>query len=105
MDAPSCGEHVLQQQLEVHRTVDKGHGRVEIRVIETSNRFVRHIDWPDFSQAIRLTRTRILGVVRHSEISDAITSVDRERADACDLLKLFDVTGESRTAFTGFATL
>nr|WP_145290711.1 ISAs1 family transposase [Rosistilla oblonga] len=85
--APPCSEHVRQQQLEVHRTVDKGHGRVEIRVIETSNRLVGHVDWPGFAQAIRLTRTRILGGERQTEISYAITSVDRERADARDLLK------------------
>ncbi|WP_417745660.1 ISAs1 family transposase [Rosistilla oblonga] len=87
MDAPSCGVQFQQQQLENHSTVDKGHGHVEIRVIETSNRLVGHVDWPGFAQAIRLTRTRILGGERQTEISYTILSVDRERADARELLK------------------
>lgn len=58
--------HDGQQQLDVHRTVDKSHGRVEIRVIEISNRLVVHIDWPGFAQAISLMRTHILGGVRRA---------------------------------------
>ena len=87
LDAPPCTERQRQQQLDTDRTIEKGHGRVEIREIQVSDRLLGHLDWPGFSRAIRITRTRIVKGTRQSETSYAITSVDRSQADARDLQK------------------
>lgn len=75
-----------QQQLDKHRSVDKGQGRVEIRELEVSSRLVGHVDWPGFKRAIRITRTRIVDDQRSTQHSYAITSLGSDQADARDLL-------------------
>jgi predicted transposase YbfD/YdcC len=88
LGAPPYTEHLRQQQLDKHRCVDKGHGRVEIREIEVSSRLDGYLDWPHFKQAIRIKRTRVVKGERSEEYSFFITSLSRERANARDLLSL-----------------
>ena len=88
LGAPPYTEHLRQQQLDKHRCVDKGHGRLEIREIEVSSRLDGHLDWPHFKQAIRIKRTRVIHGERSEETSYFITSLSRERANARDLLNL-----------------
>jgi predicted transposase YbfD/YdcC len=88
LGAPPYTEHLRQQQLDKHRSVDKGHGRVEIREIEVSSRLDGYLDWPHFKQAIRIKRTRVVKGERSEEYSFFITSLSREQANARDLLSL-----------------
>lgn len=47
---------------------------------------VGHLDWPGFAQACRIERTRIEDGRTTTEVSYVITSLDRDRASAADLL-------------------
>lgn len=72
------------------RTVDKRHGRLEVREIETSAVLHDYLDWPGQAQVARLCRrvtnlkTRVLSV----ETVHLITSLPPERATPADLLDL-----------------
>jgi predicted transposase YbfD/YdcC len=46
-----------------------------------------HLSWPGFSQAVRIERTCIQGDKHTTEVSYAITSVDKSRASAETLLE------------------
>lgn len=87
LGAPPYTEHLRRQQLDKHRCVDKGHGRIEIREIEVSSRLDGYLDWPHFKRAIRIKRTRLVNGERSEEYSFFITSLSREQADARDLLR------------------
>jgi len=79
---------VRQQQLDIHCTVDKGHGRLETRELHASSRLAKDSDWPGLTQAIRIERTTIVGDKQTSEVAYAVTSLSRQRASAADLLAM-----------------
>ncbi|WP_146403659.1 ISAs1 family transposase [Planctomycetes bacterium CA13] len=85
---PPYSERLRRQQLDEVRDVDKGHGRIEIRHLQSSSRLGGFLDWPGFAQAIRIERTRITGDERVTEVSHAITSLGPDRANAKHLLDL-----------------
>jgi predicted transposase YbfD/YdcC len=61
----------------VHRTVDKGHGRVETRTLEASPSLNDWLDWPDVGQVLRRTCRRVnqrTGVVEEA-VMLGITSI------------------------------
>lgn len=71
-------------------TTDKGHGRLEVRTLQTSSALNEYLDWPGVQQVFRLDRkTTILktGDVR-TETVYGITSLSAQRADAAQLLSL-----------------
>ena len=70
------------------RTVDKGHGRREIRHLTVSSEVNTYLDWPDRAQVFRLDRERVemkTGKSTH-EIVYGLTSLTREKASARYLL-------------------
>lgn len=69
-------------------THDKGHGRSEVRTIETLTHFPPWLDWPGIQQACRITRTRTLNGRTNQEVAFVITSLSRRRANAARLLEL-----------------
>ena len=65
-------------------TVEKGHGRIEIRRLECSESLASYLSrWPGLSQVCRIERRRSLRGKDSIEVVHAITSLSRERADAC----------------------
>lgn len=74
----------------VHQTVDKGHGRVETRCIQTSTALNGYLDFPYCGQVFRLDRERIFvktGKVERETVY-GITSLTHDRADPARLLSL-----------------
>lgn len=69
-------------------SLDKGHGRIERRTIETSTWLGDYLDWPDVRQVFRLRRERTIKGTKTIEEVFGITSLPPERASARDLLKL-----------------
>lgn len=73
--------------MEVVETFNKGHGRRERRVLESSTRLARHLDWPGLAQVCRLTRTTWRGATCSVEVQYAVTSAPRSEANAAQLLQ------------------
>jgi predicted transposase YbfD/YdcC len=88
LDFPPGTEAKRQRQLDVHRTVSKGHGRIETRTLHASSRLAGHYDWPGLKQVCRIERTvkKISDGSVSTEVSYAVTSLSPERASAADLL-------------------
>src|SRR5205085_943419 len=72
----------------VARTVEKGHGRAETRVLETTTVLTRHKKWAGLKQGFRITRTRTVRGVTTTEVHYGITSLSEQEADASRLLGL-----------------
>lgn len=71
-------------------TLDRGHGRIEQRGLQTSNILMGYSTWPGLAQVFRLERQVIIkktGEVRQ-EVVAGVTSLVPERADAAQLLAL-----------------
>ena len=73
-----------------HETVDKGHGRIEIRRIWTSSEMNDYIEFPHLNQVFRIERltSDLQGEPLRHEIVYGITSLTEQKAKAGDLLKL-----------------
>ncbi len=74
----------------MYQTVDKGHGRVETRSIQTSTVLNGYLDFPHCGQVFRLERERIFlktGEVERETVH-GITSLTPDRADRVRLLSL-----------------
>ena len=74
----------------MHETIDKGHGRLEIRRIQTSTELNGYLEFPYHKQVMRIERiTEILktGKQRH-EVVYGITSLSPEKASPAKLLEL-----------------
>lgn len=74
--------------LERAETIEKGHGRIEVRRITTTREIVPHLDWPGLSQVCRIERSREIAGKTSCEVVYAITSLTRERADPPTLLAM-----------------
>jgi len=71
------------------RQVDKGHGRLEERVLTASSMLAGYSDWPHLAQVFKLERTVWRqGTLRLHEVRYGITSLPREVADARRLLAI-----------------
>ncbi len=70
------------------RSVERGHGRLEVRRLESSERLAGYLEWPGLRQVCRIRRQRTLGGKRSEETVYAITSLGRERASAARLLSI-----------------
>lgn len=73
------------------RTLDKGHGRLEMRRLWSSTALVGYSDWPGLGQALCLEREVVrlnTGEVRHERVY-AVTSLPPDHASAGDLLRLW----------------
>jgi len=69
------------------KTVDKGHGRVETRVLFRTTILNDYLDWPEVGQVFELERTRDLGDKVEIEVVYGISSLGRSESDATDLLR------------------
>jgi predicted transposase YbfD/YdcC len=69
-------------------SIDKGHGRTEIRTLLSSTGLNSYLDWPFVAQAFKLTRSRSAHGKTSIEATYGITSLRRDQANADDLLKL-----------------
>jgi predicted transposase YbfD/YdcC len=83
------GGQVLQD-FETARTVDKGHGRREIRTITVSSELCGVSDWPGLEQVFRLERQRVTTKTGKTqlEIVYGLTSLTRAKASPARLLAL-----------------
>lgn len=71
------------------RTVEKDHGRIEIRQVSVSRECVAYLGWPGAAQVCRIERIRQTGARISREIAYAITSLTPEQADPDTLLALW----------------
>lgn len=72
------------------REVSKGHGRSEIRTIQTSTIINDYLDFPYVAQVFKIERvtTNLKNEVTRKEVAYGITSLPPEKADPARLLKL-----------------
>lgn len=76
------------QEVEAAAETDGGHGRVEVRRLEATERLRGYLDWPGLKRVCRIRRSRRVGGVEQNETRYAITSLNRAKADAAALLDL-----------------
>lgn len=72
-----------------HETVDKGHGRIEIRRIWSTTELNHYIEFPYLNQAFRIERItcNLQGELMRHEVVYGVSSLTEEKASAADLLK------------------
>jgi predicted transposase YbfD/YdcC len=58
-------------EYQVHRTIEKGHGRLETRVLESSTTLSAYLDWPGVRQVMRRQCKRV--IVKTGEVSAKTT--------------------------------
>ena len=69
-------------------TVEKEHGRIEIRKIAVSAEVVPHLEWPAAAQVARIERIREIGGKASTEIAYIVTSLTAAEAGPERLLDL-----------------
>lgn len=92
---PPRQQRLAKAERQTTRTVDKGHGRLEVRtLVATAQLDEQYLDFPGVRQCFKLTRTRTLrdrasGALKTTtETVFGITSLGREEADADRLLSI-----------------
>lgn len=70
------------------RQVEKGHGRLEERIITVSRMLHEDVDWPYLDQVVRLERRVTIGAVTTIEVRYGITSLPPSAASAQRLLTI-----------------
>lgn len=92
-EQPKRGFGQIKTDFETARQVSYGHGRIEIRIIQTSEMLNDYLDWPGVRQVYRLERQffwiRRCEVYKTSnDIEYGITSLSRKQAPAIKVLKV-----------------
>jgi hypothetical protein len=85
---PPRERRLVHGERQIASSTNKGHGRLETRVLISSTGLNSFLDWPFIAQAFKLTRTRELHGQPHTEEFYGITSLRRDQATAKDLLRL-----------------
>jgi len=90
-ETPKPGFGKVSTDFQSVSTVNKGHGRIEKRILHTSTMLNDYLDWPGLAQVYRLERQftwlRKGQIIRHScETEFGITSLSRTQASPADLL-------------------
>lgn len=67
-------------------TLEKGHGRLEQRVLTASSMLADYHDWPYLAQVVKVERTRTTKLKETHEVAYGITSLPAPDADAARLL-------------------
>jgi hypothetical protein len=70
------------------RTVEKAHGRIEIRTIAVSAEVAPYLEWPGAAQVGRIERTREIGGKISTETAYIVTSLTAAEAGPERLLEL-----------------
>jgi predicted transposase YbfD/YdcC len=78
----------LPPDLKTAETVEKEHGRLEIRKIAVSAEVVPHLDWPGAAQVARIERIRETGGKVSRETAYIVTSLSAAEAGPERLLEL-----------------
>ena len=82
-------EHaVLPPDLRTAKSVEKEHGRIEIRKIAVSAEVIPHLAWPGAAQVARIERTREIGGKASAETAYIVTSLTAAEAGPERLLQL-----------------
>lgn len=69
-------------------TIEKGHGRLEQRVLTASSLLADYQDWPYLAQVVKVERTRTTKLKETREVAYGITSLPASAADAARLLAI-----------------
>jgi predicted transposase YbfD/YdcC len=69
-------------------SLEKGHGRLELRQLTASSLLAGYSDWPYLVQAVKIERTRMTALKRTQEVGFGITSLPAPQADARRLLRI-----------------
>ncbi len=85
---PAPGHAPIIMEEQQAQTVDKGHGRLEVREIRVSSELAEYLDWPYLAQVFELKRTWTQKGVRKVEVRLGITSLPQAVADAERVLAL-----------------
>lgn len=92
-DQPKPGFGKIETDFQTAKQVSYGHGRIEIRTIQTSEMLNDYLDWPGLGQVYRLERKSFW--LRHGptyktscEIEFGLTSLIRKQAPATKVLKV-----------------
>jgi len=90
-DDPPWLPREKEAECQVHRSVEKGHGRLEKRTLESSHTLSDYLDWPSVSQVMRRRYQRIR--LKTGEVSAAttygITSLPHTEVGAAGLERLW----------------
>jgi len=87
--------HKAARPLRAVQEVDKGHGRVETRILSISQGLEGHrpvpefLDWPYVQQALRMERRVIDRTGARSEVRYAVTSLAPDQASDPELMRLW----------------
>jgi len=90
----------LPPDLKTAESVDKEHGRIEVRKIAVSAEVVPYLDWPGAAQVARIERTREIGGKVSSDTAYIVTSLTAAEAGPERLLDLSRGHWPSRTGCT-----
>ena len=83
------GVHTVQPLvIHSHRTIEKGHGRIEERVIRVSSELQGYHDWPYLAQVFELTRTWTRKGVTKQQVRYGVTSLPEQLSSAAHLAAL-----------------
>jgi predicted transposase YbfD/YdcC len=90
-ERPPWLPHEQAREYAVHRTVTKGHGRLETRVLEASRTLNDWLAWPDVGQVLRRRCTRVTLKTGHvsEEVTCGVTSLRPGQASAAELEALW----------------
>ena len=71
------GQAVLPPDLRTAESVEKEHGRIEVRKIAVSAEVIAHLAWPGAAQVARIERIREIGGKASTETAYTVTSRGR----------------------------
>lgn len=84
------GWGIPRDDFETARELNKGHGRLEERILTNSELLNDYLDWPYVAQVFQLQRhrTKLKDGTQQTEVVYGLTSLSRQKADAARLLTL-----------------
>ena len=85
---PAPGHGVIVMEEQQAQTVDKGHGRLEVRELRASSELREYLDWPYLEQVFEVRRSWTSRGVTKEEVRLGITSLPQEIAGPERLLEL-----------------
>ena len=101
----SAGWSAPPVDFSVVQSIEKGHGRLEKRVLTASSMLAGYSDWPYLAQAVKVERTRISKLKQEQKLAYGITSLPATDAGAARLLRIGRAQWGSRMdCITGVAT-
>jgi predicted transposase YbfD/YdcC len=86
----SPGWGIPPDDFETAKVQNKGHGRLEERILTNSELLNHYLDWPHLAQVFKLERrrTKLKDGTQHTEVVYGLTSLNRHKANAACLLSL-----------------